>query len=148
MKLILVVEDEYGNAQILRLLLETEGYRVASASNGKAALELLSGEAPALIISDFMMPIMNGGEFGEAVRRDPVLCRIPFIMMSATDEDVVRKIFRGYDAFLVKPFEIDPLLSLVQRLVTNGRPPQPSSEEISESMRQLMRGLKLPGRDE
>ncbi|WP_398498041.1 response regulator [Variovorax sp.] len=145
MKLILVVEDEYGNAQILRLLLESEGYRVASASNGKAALELLSGEAPALILSDFMMPVMNGGELGEAVRRNPSLCRIPFVIMSATDEEVVRKVFRGYDAFLVKPFEIDPLLLLIERLVANGRPPPPRSEEIGESMKQLMRGIKLPG---
>lgn len=145
MKFILVVEDEYGSAQIVRLLLEAEGYRVALAGNGRAALELLAGEAPALILSDFMMPVMNGGELGEAVRRDPALCQIPFVIMSGTDEEIVRRTFRGYDAFLVKPFEMDPLLSLIKRLVTNGRPPQPSSEAIGASMKQLMRGIRLPG---
>src|SRR5918993_656201 len=106
MKLILVVEDEYGHAEILQLLLVAEGYRVAFASNGKAALELLQGEPPALIISDFMMPIMNGGELGEAVRRTLSLCHIPFVIMSGTDEDIVRRTFGDYDAFLVKPFDV------------------------------------------
>ncbi|MCR5885067.1 response regulator [Rhizobacter sp. J219] len=62
MKLVLLAEDEYGNAEILRLLLEAEGFRVSSASNGKLALELLAGEKPALILTDFMMPHATGGE--------------------------------------------------------------------------------------
>lgn len=144
MKLVLVVEDEYGNAEILKLLLETEGYRVACASNGKAALELLSGEAPALILSDFMMPTMNGGELGREVRGNPALSQIPFIIMSGTSEDVVRQSFRDYDAFLVKPFEFEDMLALVGRLVASGRPAGPSSEEVGESMRQLLKGIHLP----
>jgi CheY-like chemotaxis protein len=144
MKLILIVEDEYGNAEVLQLLLEAEGYRVASASNGKAALELLKGETPALIVSDFMMPIMNGAEFGAAVRSSTALCNIPFIFMSGTNQEVVRQAFRDYDAFLVKPFEAQALLTLVARFIASGRPPQPSSKEVGESMRQLMKGIRVP----
>lgn len=144
MKLILIVEDEYGNAEVLQLLLEAAGFRVAAASNGKAALELLKGEAPALILSDFMMPVMNGAELGDAVRRNPALAHIPFVFMSATDEQVVRSAFRGYDAFLAKPFEVDSMVAMVERLIASGRPAQPSSEEVGESMRHLLRGIQLP----
>ncbi|MEZ2299276.1 response regulator [Variovorax sp. RCC_210] len=146
MKLVLIVEDEYGNAEVLQLLLEAAGFRVASASNGKVALELLKGEAPALILSDFMMPVMNGAELGDAVRRNPALAHIPFVFMSATDEAVVRSAFRGYDAFLAKPFEVDAMIALVERLISSGRPAPPSSEEVGESMRQLLKGIHVrPG---
>lgn len=145
MKLVLIVEDEYGNAEVLQLLLEAEGYRVAAASNGRQALDLLrDGEKPALILSDFMMPIMNGGEFGVAVRQDAALAHIPFIFMSATSEEVVRRAFQDYDAFMVKPVEIDPLLTLVQRLIADGRPQRTDNELAEESMRQVLKGMRVP----
>lgn len=148
MKMVLVVEDEYGNAEILQLLLEAEGYRVALASNGQHALQILQeGEKPALILSDFMMPIMNGGEFGQAVRQDEALCHIPFVFMSGTSQDVVRRVFNGYDAFLVKPIEFDSLLLVVKRLIAQGRPPQPASGRVEDSMRQLLKGIHVPTRD-
>ena len=146
--LVLIVEDEYGSAEVLQLLLEAEGYRVASAPNGRAALDLLANESPALILSDFMMPIMNGGELGDAVRRNPALSRVPFVITSATDEEIVRRTFRDYDAFMTKPFAVEPLLALVERLVTHGRPSPPNHEAIGESMRHLMRGIDIPGRSE
>ncbi|MDO9434569.1 response regulator [Hydrogenophaga sp.] len=122
MKLVLLVEDEYGNAEVLQLLLETAGYRVATASNGKLALEILgSGEKPALILSDFMMPTMNGAELGVAVRNNPTLSQVPFIFMSGTNQQVVQESFRDYDAFLSKPFDVSALLELVGRLIESGR---------------------------
>lgn len=147
MKLVLIVEDEFGNAEVMRLLLESAGYRVANASNGKAALELLAGEKPSVIVSDFMMPTMNGAELGEAVRRNPTLSHTPFIFMSGTSEQVVRQSFRDYDAFLVKPFSVDTLLMLVARFVENGRPSPPTSEEVGDSMRHLLKGIQLPPGD-
>ena len=145
MKLVLIVEDEYGNAEILQLLLEAEGYRVVAASNGRQALDLLrDGEKPALILSDFMMPVMNGGEFGLAVRQDAALAHLPFIFMSATSEDVVRRIFQDYDAFMVKPVEIDPLLILVKRLIADGRQKRDDNELAEESMRQVLKDMRVP----
>lgn len=144
MKLVLVVEDEYGNAEVVQLLLEAAGYRVAIASNGKAALELLKGEKPALILSDFMMPTMDGGELGEAVRGNAALSQIPFLFMSGTSEDVVKRSFRDYDGFLTKPFKVDTLLMLVARFTASGRPSPPSSEDVHDSMTQLLKGLRLP----
>lgn len=148
MKMILVVEDEYGNAEILQLLLEAEGYRVALASNGKQALEILrDGEKPALILSDFMMPIMNGGEFGQAVSQDSALDHIPFVFMSATSQDVVRRVFAGYDAFLVKPIEFDSMLVILKRLMAQGPPTRRANGPVEESMRYLLKGIHMPLRD-
>jgi CheY-like chemotaxis protein len=144
-KLVLIVEDEYGNAEILQLLLEAHGYRVVSAPNGRLALERLADEKPALILSDFMMPYLNGAELGEAVRRDPALRDIPFVFMSATSVDVVQRSFKDYDAFVRKPYEVDALLVLLDKLIAQGRAAaQPSSAEVDESMRQLLKGIRVP----
>lgn len=148
MQMVLVVEDEYGNAEIMQLLLEAEGYRVALASNGQHALQILkTGEKPALILSDFMMPVMNGGEFGQAVRQDEALRHIPFVFMSGTSLEVVRRAFSGYDAFLPKPVEFDSLLLVVKRLLTQGRPAAPGAGQVEDSMRQLLKGIHVPARD-
>lgn len=148
MKLVLIVEDEYGNAEILQLLLEAEGYRVAVATNGKQALEILrNGEKPSLVLSDFMMPVMNGGELGVAIRQDPALSQIPFIFMSGTSEDVVRRAFDDYDALLAKPYELDTLVAVVKRFATDGRLPPPPGYRVEESMRQLLKGIRVPPGD-
>ncbi|MBU0828689.1 MAG: response regulator [Gammaproteobacteria bacterium] len=148
MQLVLIVEDEYGNAEILQLLLEAEGYRVAVASNGKQALDILrNGEKPALILSDFMMPIMNGGEFGKVVKQDAALEGIPFVFMSGTNEEVVRRAFKDYDAFLVKPIELDSLLGVIQGLLGDGPRQPPSAERLEESTRQVLEGMRVPPRD-
>ena len=144
MKLVLVVEDEYGHAEILQLVLEGNGYRVAAAANGNVALELLAGEKPALILSDFTMPHCNGAELGNAVRNAPALREIPFVFMSGTSEDVVRRLFNDYDAFLPKPFDTDRLIEVVERLIAAGRPVAARDPEVDESMRQLVKGIKLP----
>ena len=146
MKLVLLVEDEYGNAEILQLLLEAEGYRVAAASNGKAALELLAGEKPAAILSDFMMPHMTGGELGIAVRANPSLKDIPFVLLSATHESVVRETFTDYDAFVSKPYAAASLLELLTHFVEKGRPleQEKTDPDVDRTMMRLLRGLKLP----
>ena len=152
MKLVLLVEDEYGNAEVLRLLLEAEGYRVVHAANGRDALALLSGERPAVILSDFMMPHMTGGELGHAVRNAPALRDIPLILLSGTDEAVVRTAFKDYDAFMAKPYAAESLLKLVAHLAASGRhlpllganDRDPRSEDVDYSLRQLLRGIEIP----
>ncbi len=150
MKLVLFVEDEYGSAEVLQLLLEAEGYRVVHAANGRDALALLAGEKPAVILSDFMMPHMTGGELGAAVRAAPALRDIPFIILSGTQEAVVQAAFTDYDAFVVKPYAAEHLLRLLAHLAANGRPQLPEgnrdplSEDMDFSLKQLLRGIKIP----
>ncbi len=147
MQLILVVEDEYGAAEILQMILEAHGYRVASASNGRDALERLNGERPAVIVSDFMMPHMTGAELGAAVRQNPSLAEIPFLFISGTNEEVVQRAFADYDAFLPKPFELETLLKILAELAAGGRKQRVRSRDVDESMRQLLKGIELPPGD-
>lgn len=147
MKLVLVVEDEYGNAEVIRLLLEAEGYRVVSASNGKEAADLLTGEKPAVILSDYMMPTMNGAELGKWIRSNPALASIPFIFMSGTSQDVVEQAFRDFDAFVPKPFDIGVVLPVIARLAENGRPAPVNTDDVSRSMKQLLKGIDLSSTD-
>lgn len=144
MQLILVVEDEHGAAEILRMILEAHDYRVTSAANGKAAMEQLDGERPAVIVSDFMMPHMNGAELGVALRQDPALADIPFLFVSGTNEEVVQRSFGDYDGFLSKPYELDTLLSVVGELASGGRKQRVRSRDVDESLRQLLKGIELP----
>lgn len=144
MQLILVVEDEHGAAEILRMILEAHDYRVTSAANGKAAMEQLDGERPAVIVSDFMMPHMNGAELGVALRQDPALADIPFLFVSGTNEEVVQRSFGDYDGFLSKPHELDTLLSVVGELASGGRKQRVRSRDVDESLRQLLKGIELP----
>jgi two-component system phosphate regulon response regulator PhoB len=144
MKLVLIVEDEHGAAEVLQLLLESHEYRVVAASNGNEALVLLGAEKPSVILSDFMMPHMNGAELGVQVRRDPLLRDIPFVFVSGTNEAIVKGSFKDYDGFISKPYEVDAMLALLDKLTTNGRLPAATSAEIDDSMRQLLKGIELP----
>ncbi|KQY81311.1 MULTISPECIES: response regulator [Roseateles] len=147
MQLILIVEDEYGAAEVLQLILEAHGYRVTSASNGRDALQTLSGERPAVIVSDFMMPHMTGGELGTMIRQNSNWADIPFLFMSGTSEEVVQKSFGDYDAFLSKPYDVEALLSIVGELASGGRRQRVRSRDVDESMRHLLKGIELPSDD-
>ena len=143
MQLILVVEDEYGAAEVMELLLQAQGYRVASASNGKAALELLAAEKPAVIVSDFMMPHMNGAELGMAVRANAAWSDIPFICLTGTSEEVVQAAFSDYDCLLSKPADMDRLLAAIRDLM-NGRKARITASDLDKTMRQLLKGIEIP----
>lgn len=142
MKLVLLVEDEFSYSEVIRLLLEGEGYRVITASNGEEALNCLQREKPALILCDFMMPVMHGGELGVAVRRDLRLLNIPFVFVSSSSEQVVRQSFDDYDAFLPKHCEIESLLQLVSRMVEQGRPSGTMCDDVRKTMMRLLKGME------
>ncbi|RYF75351.1 MAG: response regulator [Comamonadaceae bacterium] len=108
---------------------------------------LRDGEKPALILSDFMMPVMNGAEFGRALSQNESLSQIPFVFMSATSEDVVQRVFDDYDAFLVKPIELDSLLTIVKRLIDEKSESHASAGRVDESTRQVLQGMRTPPRD-
>jgi two-component system, OmpR family, response regulator CpxR len=112
---VLVVEDDFAIRETLRELLEDEGYDVSWASNGQEALDLLARRAPRVILLDLMMPVMDGWEFRLAQRRDPALARIPVVVISA-DHALDQKVAAlAVDGWLAKPFELDALLTTLQR---------------------------------
>jgi CheY-like chemotaxis protein len=119
---ILVVDDEFGVADVLAAALEDEGYRVNTAANGRDALSRLAEEVPDLVITDFMMPVMDGPAMAHAIREAGHL-NLPIIMMSAMPEAAVRQRFDGYFGFLRKPFRIHIAADLVARAL--GEQPRP-----------------------
>ena len=119
MKTILLVEDEFGIAGVLTLLLEDEGYRVFAAANGRQALERLEEAQPDLVVTDFMMPLMDGAALGAALRADPMYRDTPIILMSAVPEASLRQHFDDYTAFLRKPFAIPAFFQLIASVLAD-----------------------------
>lgn len=114
MRTILVVDDEWAVADVLESLLDDEGYRVVTASNGRQALERLREVATDVIITDFMMPVMDGSALLEALAADRETASIPVVMMSSLPESAVRERCRGYAAFMRKPFRVPEVLAIVE----------------------------------
>jgi CheY-like chemotaxis protein len=116
MKTIVIVDDEFGLADVLAATLSDIGFRVLVASNGKQGLEVMAEQQPDLVLLDYMMPLLDGAGVLKAMRGDPKLAAVPVIMMSAAPESVVHERCQGYSAFLRKPFDFETILSAVQRV--------------------------------
>ncbi|CRM89350.1 Transcriptional regulatory protein YycF [Pseudomonas sp. 22 E 5] len=117
MTTILVVDDEYLIADILSFALEDEGYMVVTASNGRKGLEVLDRERPALIITDYMMPVMDGEEFATAIRALPSANQLPIILISGAQAHIGIERSDLFDAVLAKPFNIDLIIAEVKKLL-------------------------------
>ncbi len=117
MPTVLVVDDEFGIVDVLETVLTEEGYRVLTACNGKQGLARLAEEKPEVILLDFMMPILSGGDMLRAMASEPAYQRIPVIMMSSLGEEAIAKRCEGYAAFLHKPFRVSALLSTLARVL-------------------------------
>ena len=118
---ILVAEDSPTQAQQLRYILEQHGYQVTLATNGRLALEAAKQSRPALIISDVMMPEMDGYQLCTAVKGDPALSDVPLILVTTLSDphDVIRGLECRADNFILKPYEADNLLRRVQFVMAN-----------------------------
>lgn len=111
---VLIVEDEFAIADLLEMVLADEGYRVVRAANGRQGLERLAeGPPPDLVISDFMMPVLDGAELVQAIRQSEGQRELPIIIISSMPEANVRARIDNYAAFVRKPFQIDALMRLV-----------------------------------
>ncbi len=123
MATILVVDDEFGIAELFDAILADEGHRVLTASNGRHGLEMLAANPADLIFLDFMMPVMDGAGMLRQLAADPALSRIPVVMMSSIPQATVAERCRGYALFMRKPFSIDEVVNVTHRLLNGaGRP--------------------------
>jgi len=115
MALILVVDDEPPITQFLAELLEEEGHRVATADHGGTALDEIAREQPDLVISDLMMPVMDGAHMVERLRHNPTTAHIPVIMISAAGER--KASVTGANASFGKPLDVGRLLTTIDSLL-------------------------------
>lgn len=114
---ILLAEDEVSSAEVLALLLSEAGYLVTLVPDGRQALARLEQAQPDLLVTDFMMPGINGAELVLAVRRLPPYAKLPVLLMSGAPEAAIRAYKVDYQGFLRKPFQIDDFLQAVARLL-------------------------------
>ncbi len=117
MSTVLVVDDEYVISDILELALEDAGYQVEKASNGARALEMLEKTRVELLITDYMMPVMNGEELARNLRADPQFKALPIILMSGAQVSIGRENPGLFDGVLDKPFDTEMLIAMVQQLL-------------------------------
>jgi len=118
---ILVVEDSNVQAKKIKFLLEENGFQVTVAPNGKEALLAALNEKPMLIISDIVMPEMDGYELCTAMKATEKLKEIPIILLTSLRDplDIIKGLQSGADNFITKPYEDQYLISRIQYLLAN-----------------------------
>jgi len=131
---LLVVEDVPNVLELLEVTLRFKGYPVISARNGQEALEIIAHERPALIITDILMPKLDGFALVHALRSDPKTRQIPVIFLSATyvtPEDKAFAMSLGAARFIEKPIDTEEFLLTIAELLTQGPPtiPAPLGEQ-------------------
>src|SRR2546425_13303862 len=118
---ILIVEDSATQAERLRYVLEQRGYHLSAARNGREALAAIRASPPTLVISDIVMPEMDGYQLCCHLKQDEQLKNIPVILLTSLSDpvDVVRGLESGADNFVFKPYEEEYLLARIAYLLAN-----------------------------
>ena len=116
---ILIADDFDDTRELLRLLLETEGYAIREARDGREALDAARDEAPALALIDLSMPSLDGWGLLKELRADERTRSIPCVAVTAfaANHDRQRALAAGFDAYISKPFRAKELIELVKRFV-------------------------------
>jgi len=122
---ILIVDDEPSIVISLQFLMTREGYEVALAGDGEAALQAIQDHPPDLVILDVMMPKLNGFDVCQRIRAEPRWQGVRVLMLTAKGREVemARGLALGADAYVTKPFSTKDLVAEVKRLLQPaGRP--------------------------
>lgn len=129
---VLIAEDDENSRVLLENTLAATGYKVLSATNGQNALLLAQTGSPDIIVSDILMPVMDGYALCRAVKKDEFLKQIPFIFYTATytdHQDQILALSLGADRFILKPVEMKELLSVMKELLEPARKERPAAGE-------------------
>lgn len=143
---ILVVEDVPNILDYLAVTLRFKGYPVITAVNGQEALEKIKAERPALVITDILMPKMDGFALVQNLRTNPKTSQIPLIFLSATyvtPEDKNFALDLGAIKFLEKPVDTEEFLLTIAEILMDGDsevPPPLSEEEFCQGYRERLEG--------
>lgn len=119
-KRLLIVEDNFRLLKVIAVYLEKTGYEVMTARDGGDALLKLAETIPDLIVSDIMMPGIDGFAFAASVRASPRTDLIPIVFLTAKDrrEDRITGFRAGVDAYLIKPFEPEELIAVIENILS------------------------------
>jgi signal transduction histidine kinase len=129
---ILIVEDSATQAARIKYLLESYHYKVVVTSDGQQALIWLSEHKPSLIISDIVMPEMNGFELCEKIKSDERSENIPVILLTSLSDpdEVIEGLSCGADSFITKPYNNEYLISNIKKLLSEKASVEPSTDTM------------------
>jgi signal transduction histidine kinase len=118
---VLVVEDSPTQAQLLRLILEGEGFTVDVAGDGQAAVTRLAAASFDLVVSDVLMPGLTGFELCRIIKADPALREVPVVLVTTLRDplEIVQALEVGADSFIRKPYEPDALVARLRSLLAH-----------------------------
>jgi len=135
---ILVIEDSLTQAEKLKHILEDQGYRVRLARNGLLGLAELRIDPPALVISDIIMPEMDGYQLCQQIRSDATTRDLPVILLTSlsNQQDMIDGLACGADGFITKPYSAEYLLAHIERTLADKSSNQGDRDEVE---------LTLPG---
>lgn len=124
MKRILIADDKATSRELLRTVLERQGYAIIEAADGEEALQKARAETPDLILLDLQMPRRTGYEVLGELRRDPRHAALPIIAItaSAMQGDRERALAAGFTSYLTKPVALAQLRAQIQSLLSDGNP--------------------------
>jgi DNA-binding NarL/FixJ family response regulator len=127
---LLLVDDEPGLREAVKDYLEESGFAVQVASNAREGWDLLQQNTPDLVISDIMMPQVDGYQFLKQMREDPRFKRLPVVFLTAKGmtTDRIQGYQSGVDAYIPKPFDPDELVAVVENLLDRRPATQPVGE--------------------
>lgn len=130
MKTIVVAEDNPASRELMRELLESSGYRIVEAADGKEALEKTLEVRPDLMVLDIELPVMSGFEVLEAIRQHPELCSLPVVAVTARamEGDLERGVAAGFDAYITKPIKIAAARARIRELLEPEKAGTPKGE--------------------
>lgn len=131
---VLVVEDDPDILELLRFNLQQEGYTVVTAVDGATALEKARKQTPDLVVLDLALPGLPGLEVCRKLREDPVLRRVPVIMVTAKADEADRVVGLelGADDYVTKPFSVRELMARVRAVLRRSGAPSETSERAPE----------------
>lgn len=114
---ILLAEDDRAIVDVVKIILENEGYAVHTADNGNSLQKLISEHGPDIILMDIWLFGENGGEIAKQLKSKSDTKSIPLVLMSANNETEKITSAVGADDYLLKPFNIEDLLNIVRKYV-------------------------------
>lgn len=132
---LLLVDDEPGLREAVKDYLQESGFTVQVASNAREGWELMQQNTPELVISDVMMPQVNGYQFLKQLREDPRFKALPVVFLTAKGmtTDRIQGYKAGCDAYLPKPFDPDELVAIVENLLERRTATAPTAGDDGET---------------
>ncbi|MBC8504924.1 MAG: response regulator [Chloroflexi bacterium] len=118
-KRVLIVEDDYDNTTLVRLLLERENFDVITAENGEKGIAVTQSEQPDLIVLDLDMPVMNGWRMIDELKKRKNTRDIPIVVVTAhlLPDERYKVVDAGCDGYVLKPFQVADLIAEIKRWV-------------------------------